>query len=227
MTINIPDILQRGEGLTVEFKKAKNKVPESLFETICAFLNRNGGTVLLGVLDNGTVEGIEKDAVQQMKKDIANLSNNPQKLFPTFLLDVEVVEYEQKSLIKIFIPVSSQVHRCNGLVYDRNADGDFILRTDEQIKQCYMRKNNAYSENTVYPYLYESDFVPGIVQRVRKIIKINFPDHPWNDMTDREFFYNSGLWRRDLAPAKKALQWRHCCFSEMTPSSQAQFHIIK
>jgi ATP-dependent DNA helicase RecG len=199
MNINISDILQRGEGITVEFKKAKNKVPESLFDSVCAFLNRNGGTVLLGVQDDGTVEGIESDAVQQMKKDIVNMCNNPQKLMPTFLLEVKAVEYQGKNLLQIFVPVSSQVHRCNGLVYDRNADGDFVLRTDEQIKQCYIRKNSAYSENIVYPYLYESDFVPGLVQRTRQIIQINFPDHPWNSMTNKEFFYNSGLWRRDLA----------------------------
>jgi len=52
MYINIPDILKKGEGISVEFKRAKNKLPENLFDTVCAFLNRNGGTVLLGVLDN-------------------------------------------------------------------------------------------------------------------------------------------------------------------------------
>ncbi len=36
----IQDILRRGEGLTIEFKQAKNKLPKSLFETVCAFLNR-------------------------------------------------------------------------------------------------------------------------------------------------------------------------------------------
>jgi len=155
MNLNISNILQKGEGISVEFKKAKNKLPENLFETLCAFLNRNGGNVLLGILDDGTVEGVNSDVAEQMKKDIANLCNNPQKLFPTFLLDIEIIEYD-------------------GKVYDRNADGDFELRTDEQIKQCYIRKSNAYSENTIYPYLYESDFVHGLVQRVRKVIKINY-----------------------------------------------------
>ncbi|MDR1584008.1 MAG: putative DNA binding domain-containing protein, partial [Prevotellaceae bacterium] len=181
MNINIPKILQQGEGLSVEFKRAKNKLPESLFETVCAFLNRNGGVILLGISDNGTVEGVDIDAAEQMKKDIANLCNNPQKLFPAFLLDIQEVKYKGKMLLHIFVPISSQVHRCNGKVFDRNADGDFELRADEQIKQCYTRKNNAYSENVIYPYLYESDFVADLVQRVRKVIKINFPDHAWNE----------------------------------------------
>ena len=42
-------IIDQGEGITVEFKSATKGLPENLFETVCAFLNRNGGTVLLGI----------------------------------------------------------------------------------------------------------------------------------------------------------------------------------
>ena len=199
MYINIPDILKKGEGLSVEFKRAKNKLPENLFDTVCAFLNRNGGTVLLGVLDNGTIEGVDAEAVQQMKKDIANLSNNPQKLFPAFLFDVQEVEFEGKWLIHFFVPASSQVHTCNGKVYDRSVDGDFVLKSGEQIKSLYARKSNLYSENTIYPFLYESDFIAGIVEKVRKKIRINRPDHPWNDLSDMEFFKVAGLYRKDIS----------------------------
>lgn len=52
MNINIPNILAKGEGVEVEFKKAKNRLPSTLFETICAFLNRNGGVILLRVTDD-------------------------------------------------------------------------------------------------------------------------------------------------------------------------------
>ena len=65
MYINIPDILKKGDGISVAFKRAKNKLPKNLFDTVCAFLNRNGGTILLGVADNVTIEGIDADAVQQ------------------------------------------------------------------------------------------------------------------------------------------------------------------
>jgi len=47
MNINIPQLIENGEGISLEFKRARNKLPQNLFETICAFLNRNGGIVLL------------------------------------------------------------------------------------------------------------------------------------------------------------------------------------
>jgi len=199
MNINISQLLEQGEGISLEFKRAGNKLPESLFETICAFLNRNGGIVLLGVNDDKTIEGVNRVAANSMIKNLANLSNNPQKLFPSFLLESTVIEYQGKLLIHVFVPASSQVHRCNGKVFDRSADGDFELKTDDQIKNLYTRKNLLYSENTVYPFLFESDFVPGIVERVRKIIKINRANHPWNDLSNEEFYRTAGLYRKDFA----------------------------
>jgi len=198
MNINIPHILQKGESITVEFKKAKNKLPKNLFETVCAFLNRNGGHILLGVANDGIVEGVETEAAEQMKKDFANLCNDSTTLFPSFLIEIHTIEYQNKTILHIFVPVDSQVHRSNGKYFDRNEDGDYELRSEEQIKNLYARKNNAYTENFVYPFLYESDFVPGLVERVRRVIKLNFPDHSWNDLNNEDFYKNAGLYRRDL-----------------------------
>jgi len=52
----IKNILMQGEGLTIEFKKGKEDLPLNLYETVCAFLNRNGGNILLGVNDDKTIE---------------------------------------------------------------------------------------------------------------------------------------------------------------------------
>ena len=44
----IRELIAKGEvrNTNVEFKKCKNEVGQSVYETICAFLNRNGGDVL-------------------------------------------------------------------------------------------------------------------------------------------------------------------------------------
>jgi ATP-dependent DNA helicase RecG len=62
----------------------------------------------------------------------------------------------------------------------------------------YLRKSSFFSESTIYPFLSESDFVPGILARVRKIITINRPAHPWNELTNKEFYHTSSLYCRDL-----------------------------
>lgn len=203
MNINIRQLIEEGEGISIEFKKADNKLPETLFGTICAFLNRNGGTILLGVSDDKNIVGVNADAAINMQKNLANLSNNPQKLFPSFLLESKLIEYKEKILIYIFVPVSSQVHRCHTKVFDRSADGDFELKSDEQIKNLYIRKNSLYTENIIYPFLSETDFVPGLLDRVRQIVRLNRPDHPWRELSDMDFFRISGLFRKDLITGKE------------------------
>lgn len=44
-------LIAKGEGLDMEFKTSRDQVPKSVYETVCAFLNRHGGTILLGVGD--------------------------------------------------------------------------------------------------------------------------------------------------------------------------------
>ena len=46
-------ILNQGEGVRIEFKEAQYGAPSSLYDTICSFLNREGGIILLGVKDDG------------------------------------------------------------------------------------------------------------------------------------------------------------------------------
>lgn len=54
MMINnaIKQLIAQGEGVEVEFKESCSSLSKSVFETICAFLNRKGGHILLGVKEN-------------------------------------------------------------------------------------------------------------------------------------------------------------------------------
>ena len=39
--------IRKGEGLHREFKEAKDALPQNFFETVCSFLNTDGGTIFL------------------------------------------------------------------------------------------------------------------------------------------------------------------------------------
>jgi ATP-dependent DNA helicase RecG len=118
-TEKINSIISKGEGLNIEFKQARSALPRNVFETICAFLNRKGGHILLGVKDNGDVEGIQKDTLPTQLKTLADDMNNSQIISPTFYLSSEVVEIDGKSIICIYVPESSQVHTCLGVYYQQ------------------------------------------------------------------------------------------------------------
>ena len=48
-------LLNQAENIQLEYKEYATDLPENLFETICAMLNRDGGDILLGVDDDGWV----------------------------------------------------------------------------------------------------------------------------------------------------------------------------
>lgn len=199
----LKDLLKGREKRTLEYKRAWKEVPKNMFDTVCSFLNRDGGVIVLGVEDDGIIKkGVEPEAVHQMCKDISNLSNNPQKLSPTFLLQPEVVDVDGKKVIVVFVPSSSQVHKSAGNIYDRSTDGDYILKTDAEISALYLRKRQAYSENYVYPYLRLEHLDENTIEKARQLIRRKFPNHPWLEMDTMEMMRQANLYCYDLESNK-------------------------
>jgi ATP-dependent DNA helicase RecG len=176
---------------------------KNTFESICAFLNRRGGHLFLGIKNDGTVEGVSEDYIQDIVNNLVTSSNNPQKLSPPFYLATQVIEYEGKKVIYVFIPESSRVHSTKGKIYDRNEDGDFdITGQNEQVTQLYLRKQTTYSENRTYPYVKLSDFKQELFSRVRTLARNERSDHPWQDMTDEELLRSAGLFKHEHQTGK-------------------------
>ncbi len=199
----LKEILQKGEGIEVEFKTSQFELNKDTFDSICAFLNRKGGHLLLGVKNDGTVEGVMENYVQDIVNNIVTNANNPQKLSPPFYLSTQLIDYKGKKVIYVYVPESSQVHNTNGKIFDRNEDGDFdITRQTEQVTQLYLRKQTTYSENRIYPYIKSSDFKQVLFSRVRTLAKNERTDHSWLDMTDEELLRSAGLFKHDHQTGK-------------------------
>ncbi len=194
----ILDLIRKGEGLNLEFKTCRERLNRDVYETVCAFLNRHGGTILLGVQDSGEVAGIAPDALARIRKDFVTAVNNPQKLIPPTYLSIDEVAVEGKTLLRIYVPESSQVHRCNGRIYDRNEDGDLDI-TDHtaQVALLYQRKQATYSENRVYPYIRVEDLRRDLIEKCRRIVRIDNREHPWADMDDLRLLQSAQLYQTD------------------------------
>ncbi len=66
-------ILEIGETVAVEFKRCGNGIESDTYESVCSFLNRFGGDLFLGVLDNGTVTGVPKAMASDIIKNFINV----------------------------------------------------------------------------------------------------------------------------------------------------------
>ena len=65
---DLQEIIEAGEGAKTEFKRDGVR-PEQLAREIVSFANMNGGRILLGVEDDGTVSGVQRDNLQAWLMD--------------------------------------------------------------------------------------------------------------------------------------------------------------
>ena len=193
----IRHLLSQREGIMLEFKEAAKELPGNLFETICAMLNREGGDILLGVKDDGTVKGIDASHLEHMVTNLVNLSNNPNKLDPPFILHPGVHTIDGKNILHISVPESSETHKTGNFIYDRSNDGDFKVTQTAQIAILYNRKRNHYTENRIFPFLKMSDFKMEMFPRIRNLIRGRYQNHPWLDLDDEQMLHKAGFYGRD------------------------------
>jgi ATP-dependent DNA helicase RecG len=67
----IKKLLSRHEGLELEFKECTCRISETVYETVCAFLNTKGGDILLGVKDSGEMLELTKNMFLKLSRTFA------------------------------------------------------------------------------------------------------------------------------------------------------------
>lgn len=133
-------ILEIGETIAVEFKRCGNGIENDVYETVCSFLNRFGGDIFLGVLDDGTVLGVPEKAASDMIKNFISCISNPGLFAPTVYLMPKIIQYDGKTIIHIHVLPSAEVHSYKKVIYDRVDDADVKVTATSQIAQMYIRK---------------------------------------------------------------------------------------
>lgn len=200
-------ILTQGESINIEFKEAQNGIPDSFYNTISAFLNREGGVVLLGVADDGSILGLEKENLASLKKDIVTALNNPDVLTPPFPLAVKEIRHDSsnKSLLYIRVPISSFVHKHHSIVYDRENDSDFRITDEARISELYARKRNVFTENQIYPYLKIDDLDPSLFDKVRTRLALVNANHPWLEASNERILRDARFLKKDYTTGEEGL----------------------
>lgn len=151
----IADLLQRSEGDRLEFKSTlqwdvrENKENKGLqhncLKTIAAFLNTEGGVLLIGVEDDGTVYGLEKD--------LQCLKNGTLDKFERHLVQLIENQIGRGFLtsIKIRFERISEQDVCG--VYVKASDRKAFLNSEKGL-ELYQRTGNATKSLRV-PEIYD------------------------------------------------------------------------
>ena len=194
----IKKILEIGETVAVEFKRCGNGIENDVYESVCSFLNRFGGDLFMGVLDDGTVCGVPKKSAPDMVKNFISCVSNPVLFSPTVYLTPEILSYEGKTIIHVHILPSAEVHSFKKVIYDRVNDADVKVTATGQIAQMYIRKQNIFTERKIFPYVKMEDLRLDLLPKLRTMAANNSARlHPWNSMSDEELLKSTRLYSTD------------------------------
>ena len=107
------ELLSKDEKITVEYKNCQYGIQEDVYETVCSFSNRYGGYIIMGVEDDGTPIGINRNMSKDMRKNFVNQLNNPDRMSPTLYLSIEEFEIPKKvSISVVFLLVFDFNYSC-------------------------------------------------------------------------------------------------------------------
>lgn len=112
--LEIGKLIQQGETLSLEFKSDLKCLPDrDLVATVVSLANTDGGDLLLGVEDDGTITGLHANHlnVSGIPSLIANKTN------PAISVRLERCDLQNRSIARIFVPKSRQlVSTSDGLL---------------------------------------------------------------------------------------------------------------
>ncbi len=215
----ILDILEYGEHIHLECKKAEAKLPNSVWETYSSFANTDGGIILFGVEEhiketnfNRRFEFHSINNPDQRTKDFWNTINSA-KVSANILVDSDVgtCKVMGELIMWINVPRAKYLQRPVYLnenpikgSYKRNHEGDYHC-TEDEVKAMLRDANDAGSDGTILDGYTMEDIDQNALRSYRIEFEHHNPDHVWNRLDDLEFLQKMGGYIRDRSTGKKWL----------------------
>ena len=230
----IRKLLSKGENLTIEFKSDRKCLPDrDLIAAAMALANTEGGDLLLGVEDDGTITGLHKNHLST--DGIAVLIAN--RTAPSLAVHVVPVEFEEKLIVWIQVPKSRQlVATTDGLVQRRrllsNGRPEAVPFYPHEFTQRQSSLGLLDPSATVQELLSENDLNPLERERIREMINRYGGDSSLLGLDDQELDGALGLTVtvesvRRPTMAGLLLLGRNDILRQYLPSHETAFQVLQ
>lgn len=200
------EALRLGEDQDVEFKSASGGLPKSIWESISAFANSEGGTIVLGVVerdDGYVIEGVRKPQV--LLKTFWDSHNNSQKLSRPICSesDISVLAVDRHEVVCIHVPRVTRQQRpvyinANPLFgsYKRNYEGDYRC-SEAEVRQMLRDAGDEPLDGQILEGFDIDGLDAESITAYRNRFASRDSDHPFLALGEREFLESLGAWRRE------------------------------
>ena len=150
-------LIKEGEGFSTEFKETlrydkrrqmvSKEVERMVMKTIVAFLNTEGGTLLIGVSDDGKIVGLEDDYKTLSKKNRDGFENHLGMLVKTMIglpfAKYVSVKFEKIKCVEICL-VSLGVSHRPAYLHNNDQKEDFFVRVGNSTQPFSMSETEEY-----------------------------------------------------------------------------------
>lgn len=156
-SLSIEKLILVGENASLEFKSSlrwdkrtnsvNKKLQKVIAKTVCGFLNTSGGTLIIGVADDGTILGIDDDIKSVSRQDrdgfqqvlTQTLSNYIGESAVQPYIDITFEELDGNEICAVFI------HSSHGPVYLYDGDNnEFYIRFGNSTKPLNLEESHNY-----------------------------------------------------------------------------------
>jgi len=190
------------ENNRLEAKAAQGGLPKSIWETISAFANTEGGIIVLGAKEHkdGTLEAVGLNDADKMLDDFWNAVHSADKLSCCIMTDkdarIECVD--GKELIIVEVPRADRRLRpvyVNGNpitgTYRRDHKGDYHCAANE-LQAMYRDASDESVDTRIHENLTVGDLSSETVGLYRRSYELHHDAHAWLDLSDEEFLCRIG-----------------------------------
>jgi len=123
------ELLDGLEWKDLELKESRVKVPESAYESVSAFLNTEGGHIVLGVNDKKEIVGVID--VDKIQNDFIGNLHNPERFGSPVMFEEYLKQHQDMNVLVFYIP---EANRKDKPVY---------VKTKKQGNVAFIRKGGG------------------------------------------------------------------------------------
>lgn len=169
MSVYIKNLINQGEHQKLDFKFEISDA-KKIARTLSAFSNTDGGTLLIGVKDNGAIAGVHSDEEYYMIESASQLYCKPEVPF-----DVKKWDMGDKSVLEIVVPKNT-----TATSYAKTDDGwrAFIRQADQNLMLNKIvlnsRKLKAQKKGILIKYTDKEKALLSFLERNRSITMSKF-----------------------------------------------------
>lgn len=215
----ILELLQYGEHIHLECKKAESKLPNSLWETYSSFANTDGGVILFGVEEHPKETDPNKRftfaSIQNPAQRLSDFWNtiNSDKVSTNILVDADVglCNIQGETILWVQVPQANYRQKpvyLNGnplkFSFKRNHEGDYHC-TEDEVKAMLRDASDSGNDGGLLTGYTMEDIDGNSLRNYRIAFEHRNPEHIWNGEDDRTFLRNMGGYATDRATGKEWL----------------------